>query len=356
MSLKSDKIDIGYLPSRKNGWVEFDPSRAFGVKDSTADIILPIEDNSNIAKIEIHSKIIKKAFHQTGKHAVPTTRFYYIALIHFSADGSFPVKELAAVLTEKYDYKFNSRMSLSRLNRTLQNAPVFFKQTKPGYYTFTSRRQFLGFQRSTDPSTKQDLSILSKGRNKEFTDMMICLNAVNQPLPVQDFCNQTGYNRSRMFEALRHCEKYGVERRNINCPHGSFDTEEEAEKARRDLYYKPNNEDSKNKKRIVSKVIIENGKYNVYITVGNSFTELSNQGLSCDDRDILRNMKNKARDKASRERKSKSIKQTTVYQVALDVIYKGFNSVGQEIEFLKAQFLSDEVYNKFEQRITAHAA
>jgi len=301
--------------------------------------------------IKIHSKIVKKAFHKNGKDAVSTLRNYYTALNHFSADGSFSVKELAAVITEKYGYKYNHRQSIIRLDRQLRDAQGFFKQTKEGYYSFTSRRQFLGFQRHTDGFIKIDLSILSKDKNKEFTDLLIGINATGQTLPMQDFCNQTGYSRSRVFDAVKHFQRH-----NINICIGTYSSEQAAEKARRDLYYKAHNEDSKNKKRIISKLIIENGEYNVYITVGNSFTELSNQGVSCDDRGVLRSSLNtilKLRDTASRERKSKSMKRTTVFQVISDEVYTGINSVGQEVQFMKAVFID---YDKFEKRITAYAA
>lgn len=305
------------------------------------------EEDISPVKIKIHSKIVKKAFYQNKKDAAAVLRFYFIALHHFSEKGHFKDSELAGVLTEYYGYSYNNRGSILRLNRTLQEASGFFIQTSPHYFTFKSRRRLLGLKKNSGEYIKADISILSKNSKKAFADCLIYANASGQGLPMQNLCNQTGYKRSRVFEAVKDFQKS-----NIKICINSFSTGKQALKERHRLYHEHG---------ILTEILFSEDEYKLYLTVGNNFAtlqkqDISNGGIQAQIKRIkmlndLRSSLNslntlKNRNMASGAKQSK-VRITTVFQVISNSIVKAVNvTTGQEVSFIQAVFLAGQ-FNTF---------
>lgn len=294
----------------------------------------------------IYGKIIKKAFHQLGRDAVRIMRFYFVAAFSFPENGSFHVLQLAEILTTKCGYSFNNRESKKRLLKQLRSAPAFFRETKEGYFTFTSKRRFLGFKRASEGFITADFSILHKSNNKDFTDLLLKADAAGQQTATENICNQTGYKRSRIFSGLQ-----GLKRYNITETIGIYKTLKEAQKIERTLYFQQG---------VLSRIVKNSkGDFELKVILGNSFVQLSDSdairnGIREEAKAEIRSSLNNCtlRIAPSCQVKDKATRQTNVFRIKDRTLTPYINAItGAKVYYLNAEFINDEARLSFMKRV-----
>lgn len=255
------------------------------------------------------------------------------------------MEEIASLLTEKYGYRYTHRQAIKRLTEQLRAAAPFFKETKPGYFRFISTRHFIGHRKHAGAQSNIDLSYLSKDKNKAFTDILLALNAIGQRTATQNLCNQTGFKRSRIFQGVKDVQRY-----NIRVILETFDTQSEAEKVSKEIYFK---------NHILSKVIQnDENLFELHVTLGNNFTGFKKDVLSDgatrqlkDLSEIIAELKGSTiRNTASILNKGKiKARQTTVFNLQSNLLYSGFNiRTGTRESYVLATFLNADSRAAFE--------
>lgn len=215
--------------------------------------------------INVHRKQISKAFHKWGKTAPEVLRLHLVARLEFP-QGYFSVNEMAQVLTDRYGFSMRNRGSIYRLEILLRGCE-WFRETAPRVFTFKSWRKITGRKRWDREIYHVDREVLTKQNKRIFVDTLINVQASGQIVPTMDICNQTGYNRSRVFQALQWGRENGFYREQVKAlvPGCEYDTETKAQKARYSFY----------REGILTDVIKVKGKFLLTCKTGNNFRSLT---------------------------------------------------------------------------------
>lgn len=278
----------------------------------------------------LHDKTVKKAFHQLKKRAVWTLRLYYAAIINFANKGFFHINDMMTVLGG-YGYG-TSREARRVALETLQKAPGWFTETRPGYFTFKSTRRVIGFKRGNGNEYRFDESLLHKKNAQAFTDILLNVNASGQTIAADNLVNQTGYHRARLFDAFRRGLRYGFQRFKVLVPVPGMDYT-----ARLDAINAAGREYWD--KGQIAEVIRVNGKYTVFLIVGLCFQNLSDMVSDGDGVQVALNNNVSLRAMPSRDQAKH--RQTTVFDADLLHLYTGQDAVtGQTTRFIMADFIS----------------
>ena len=287
----------------------------------------------------MHSKTVKKAFHQLKKRTVWTMRLRCAALINFSGKGYFYIDALMQILGG-YGYG-TSREARSVVLDALRAAPGWFTETRPGYFTFKSERRVLGFTRGDGNHYNYDETLLHKKNARRFTDVLINIAASGQMIAADNLVNQTGYRRARIFDALRRGRLYGFDRVKIMVPVPGmvYAARLDALKAAGETFW--DNEQ-------LATVMLVNGSYAVMMTVGLCFNGL--RDMASDGDGATDALKNVSRAMPSTVKRT-PIRSTTVFDIMSRDILTGVDAFTMErVRYVQGDFVSVEAGNAFLQR------
>lgn len=285
--------------------------------------------NPGKGQIIYYEKIAKRAAHQCGRGAVHTLRYYYTAAAHFPENGSFAVKQLGEILTETTGYNYTHREALRRLTKQLQAAPAFFRQTGPGIFSFRSKRAFLGYTRNRQEAFKAiSPELLTKANNKQFTDLFIQAVAAGQKTATQNICNQTGFKRSRVFTAK-------AARLNIKASMGLYDTQEAAEHAKKEHFFKYG--------LVLDYIRTDAGLYNLQVIVGNSFNHISGHDTVSDGKGLQELLKVLAELRTVPSiQECKDKRETTTFIITDFTVHTAENfRTREKVNYIRAEFKND---------------
>lgn len=296
--------------------------------------------NPEKRQIIFYEKIAKKAAHQCGRGAVQTLRNYYTASAYFPENGSFSVKQLGEKLTETTGYNYTHREAIRRLTKQLQAAPAFFRETGPGVFSFRSKRAFLGYTRNNkEQYTSIDFNLLTKANNKQFTDLFIKAVAAGQKTATQNICNQTGFKRSRVFAAK-------ASRLNIKASMGLYETQEAAEQAKREYFYKYG--------LVLDYIQTDAGLYDLQVIVGNSFNHISGRDTVSDGKGLQDLLKVIAELRTVPSIQVCNDKRETTTFIITDFKTHTAENIrtGEQVNYIRAEFKNDIAKQAFLSRRT----
>lgn len=307
-----DPFDPGYIHLRREQL-----ARQEAIRHPDSVVVLP--------------KMIRAAFHKYGKHAPRVVRLHILARLHFHEKGHFTLSEMAEQLAACGYTSYRTREGRRRLKAELKAAPHWFTETKDGVFRFKSWRKIAGIKRTQKADFIQiKKSDLEKTQGAAFTRLLICIQASGQVTATENLCNQTGYKRAAVFQALKDHKRVNVR---VTAA-GVYTSKCDAIKARRRLYADG----------LLCSVVESEGKYSLQVTVGNSFAPIKD--ASSDGKAALRGTK-AIKDAPSDPVKVKS-KASTVFLVYEQTPATVKNALtGRAERIVNASFLTPEAETAF---------
>lgn len=281
----------------------------------------------------LYAKLVKKAFYKYRRRAPGVLRLYLASLIHFPCRNAFHISELLNVLSD-YGYG-SSREAKADTLRKLRSAADFFTELPGQYFQFTSHRKLTRRIGKNNEFTEIDETILHKSNALDFVDLLITIQSSGQTTAAENICNQTGYGRSRVFQAFKNTK---LKRYKIYHPvPGMIYTRRlEAITAARVNFWD---------KGIIADVIKEGDFYKVMLILGLTFDNLGDtisDGGATPETDVERIVRISRVVPA--EFKTRT---TTVFNATIKKI-TGVNAINDKfVQYIRAEFIDIDAGDRF---------